>query len=172
MSKLHLNQSGTTLIELTIIAVIIGVLSAMAVPRWLEYLPQLRTKAAARETVSTLREARSLAISQKVTYGVYFDVYDGNCTLFANTTDPAEATFSEGDSVITKNAVGLAVRMNYTTFPDNCVIFDPNGSASGSGTVNVNSENYQTMYTIEILQATGRVKLHEGYYYADVEVTN
>jgi Tfp pilus assembly protein FimT len=167
MLRFHRNQSGVTLLELMVIAVMIGVLSAMAIPRWLEYIPQLRTKAAVRDAISTLREARSLAISQKTDYGVYFDVYDGNCTLFANTSDPTQATFSEEDSLISRKDIGLEVHMNYTTFPDNCVVFDPNGAASGSGTVTVNSANYQTMYTIEVLQATGRVKLHEGYYYGE-----
>ena len=165
--RFHRNQSGVTLMELMIIAVIIGVLSAMAVPRWLQYIPQLRTKAAVRDAVSTLREARSLAISQKTDFGVHFDVYDGNYTLFANTADPGEALFSEEDSVISRSPVGLEVQMNYTTFPENCVVFDPNGAASGSGTITVNSGDYQTMYTIEVLQATGRVKLHEGYYFVE-----
>jgi Tfp pilus assembly protein FimT len=172
MLVFHRNQSGVTLLELMVIAVMIGVLSAMAIPRWLEYLPQLRTKTAARDTISTLREARSLAISQKVDYGVHFNVYDGNYTLFANTSDPGQATFSEEDSVISRNDIGLEVRMNYTTFPDNCVVFDPNGAASGSGTIMVNSGNYQSMFTIEVLQATGRVKLHEGYYFGDPYMTN
>lgn len=168
MSRLHRNQSGVTLIELMIICVLIGVLAAMAVPRWLDYIPQLRTKAAVRSAVSALREARSLAISRKVDYGVYFDVYDNKFALFANTADPANQSFSEDDSVITRNDVGLDVHMNYTTFTDNCVVFDPNGSASSTGTVMLNSNHDQSMYTIEVLQATGRVKLHEGYYYADI----
>ena len=171
MLRLHRNQRGVTLIELTIVAVLVGVLAAMAVPRWLEYLPQLRTKAAVRDAVSTLREARSLAISRKVDYGVYFDVYDGNYTLFANTNDPANPVFSDQDSVISRSDIGLDVHMNYTSFPNNCVVFDPNGAASETGTVMVNSNNYQSSYTIEVLQATGRVKLHEGYYYADAYVT-
>jgi len=171
MFRLHRNQSGVTLIELTIVAVLVGVLAAMAVPKWLEYLPQMRTKTAVRDTISTLREARSLAISRKTDYGVYFDVYDGNYTLFANTADPANQAFSDEDSVITRNDVGLEVHMNYTSFPNNCVVFDPNGAASGTGTVMVNSGNYQSMYTIEVLQATGRVKLHEGYYYPETYVS-
>ena len=170
MLRLHRNQSGVTLIELTIIGVIISVLAAMAVPRWLEYLPQLRTKTAVRDAISTLREARSLAISRKVDYGVYFDVYDINYTLFANTSDPNEPTFSEDDSVLTRDDIGLEVHMNYTTFMDNCGVFDPNGAASSTGTVMVNSGNYQTMFTIEVLQATGRVKLHDGYYYAETHM--
>lgn len=160
-------EDGVTLIEMTIIAVVVSILAAMTVPRWLEYLPQLRTKAAVREAVSTLREARSLAIAQKVPYGVYFDVYEGNCTLFANTVDPGEPLFSDLDSVLTKKAMESDVHMGYTTFPDNCVVFDPSGAASSSGTLTMNSRNYQSVYTVEVLQATGRVKLYEGYHYVE-----
>jgi Tfp pilus assembly protein FimT len=159
-----MNEDGVTLIELTIIAVVISVLAAMAVPSWLEYLPQLRTKAAVREAVSSLREARSLAIAQKVPYGVYFDVANGTCCLFANTVDPANPFYTDADSVVTDEKIGGGVHMGYTTFSNDCVVFDPNGAASGSGAIVMNSENYQSMYTISVLQATGRVKLHDGYY--------
>jgi Tfp pilus assembly protein FimT len=160
----RMNEDGVTLIELTIIAVVISVLAAMAVPRWLEYLPQLRTKAAVREAVSALREARSLAIAQKVPYGVYFNVDKGACCLFANTADPANPLFSDADSVLTNEELGNGVHMGYTTFSNNCVIFDPSGAASSSGAIIMNSANYQSMYTVSVLQATGRVKLHNGAY--------
>ena len=160
------------MVELTIIAVIVSLLAAMAIPRWLEYMPQLRTKTAVRDAISTLREARSLAISQKTDYGVYFDVFDGGYTLFANTAGPQEPSFSEDDSVVCRSNIGLDVHLNFTTFPDNCVVFEPNGAASESGTVTVNSGNYQTMYTIEISQATGRVKLHEGFWFAEAQILN
>lgn len=168
MPRLHRNQSGMTLIELTIIAVLIGVLALMAVPRWLEYIPQLRTKTAVREAVSKLREARSLAVAQKVPFGVHFDCSEGRYVVFANTCDPANPVFSDADSVLTRNDLGLDVCLNYTSFHDNSVVFDPSGAASSTGTVLLNSGDYQSMFTIEVVRATGRVKLHRGYYFTDI----
>lgn len=170
MSRLHRNQSGMTLIELTIVAVLIGVLASMAVPRWLDYIPQLRTKTAVRNAVSMLREARSLAVAQKIPYGVHFDCNEGRCVLFANTCDPVNPLFTDADSVLLHNELGLDVCMNYTSFHDNSVVFDPSGAASSTGTILMNSGNYQSMFTIEVLQATGKVKLHNGYYFADLIV--
>jgi len=168
MVRLHRNQNGVTMMELMIITVIIGVLATMAAPSFFEYLPQLRTKAAVRDAISTLREARSLAISQKTDHGVFFDVVEGGYTLFANTSVPDQLTFSAEDSVVSRFNLGRDVYMNHTTLPANCVIFHPNGAASQSGTVSVNSGNYQSMYTIEISQATGFVKLHEGFWESGV----
>ncbi len=167
MQKFHRNQKGMTLIELTIVAVLIGVMAAIAVPRWLDYIPELRTKTAVRDAVSKLREARSLAVAQKVPYGVQFDCSEGKYVLFANTCDPGVASFTDADSVISKNKLENNVCMNYTSFSDNCVIFEPSGAASSTGTVLMNSGNYQSMFTIEVLRSTGKVKLHRGYYYAD-----
>jgi Tfp pilus assembly protein FimT len=155
------NENGTTLIELVIVAVLIGLLSAMAVPRWLEYLPQMRTKAAAREAVSTLREARSRAISQKVPYGVYFDTENGECVMFCDTDAPGDNLYVEGDSTIMTRKMAHDVQMGYTTFDGNVVFFQPSGEASNTGSVTLTSENYRTMLVIDILAGTGKVKLSE-----------
>jgi len=155
------NENGTSLIELVIVAVLIGVLSAMAVPRWLEYLPQMRTRAAARDAVSTLREARSRAISQKVPYGVYFDTQRGSCVMFCDTDSPGANTYVESDSTIMTRSIAHDVRMGYSTFDNNVVFFQPSGEASMTGALTLTSENYRTTLVIDVLAGTGRVKLTE-----------
>ncbi len=169
MKRMHKRQSGVTLVEMTIIAVLASVLAAMAVPRWLEYIPQMRTKAAVRDVVSTLREARSLAISRKVPYGVRFDYDQGHYSLFQDSDNPGDEYFSESDSVITDSPVGTDVYMQYTTFNDNAVFFNPDGSASMSGTVMFESVNYQTQLTVEVWAATGRVRMVEGYSFMETQ---
>ena len=168
MKQLHRRQAGVTLIEMTVIAVLVSVLAALAVPRWLTYIPQLRTKAAVRDVVSTLRTARSLAISQKIPYGVFFDVDAGEYVLFCDTDSPGDNKYSVSDSVITSKPVGTDVGMGYTTFTDNAVVFDASGEASMSGTVLFSTGDYTRMFTVEVLAGTGKVKMVDGTSYIEV----
>ncbi|GAB4316864.1 MAG: hypothetical protein Kow0074_05110 [Candidatus Zixiibacteriota bacterium] len=169
IKRFHSRRNGVTLVELTIVAVLASVLAAMAVPRWLEYIPQMRTKAAVKDVVSTLREARSMAISRKVPFGVYFNAEDGSYVLFEDKDAPGNETFASLDSVITVSPVGTDVEMKFSTFPDNAVFFNPDGSASLSGTVMFESANYQTQYTVEVWAATGRVRMVEGYSFIETQ---
>lgn len=168
MKQLHRRQAGVTMIEMTVIAVLVSVLAALAVPRWLAYIPEMRTKAAVRDVVSTLRTARSLAISQKIPYGVFFDVDAGEYVLFCDTDSPGENKYGVSDSVINTKPVGVDVGMGYTTFTENAVVFEANGEASMSGTVLFSSPNYSRMYTVVVLAATGKVKMVDGPSYVEI----
>ena len=162
MAALHRDRKGTTLIELMIICAIISVLSAMAIPSWLEYMPKLRAKTAVRAAVSALREARSLAITEKTRFGVYFDSNNKNFVLFADMVNPGSGTYDTGDSVVTRTDLGSNVTLGGTTLPGSTVVFDMNGSASQSGTVTFTTSDSQLSYTVDILAATGRIKMTAG----------
>jgi len=73
MKKLTKSQHGITLIELLSTVVIISIVSAMAVPRFQVAIERVKFRSANRDIVSTMRLARSLAVSDKHQYGVYFD---------------------------------------------------------------------------------------------------
>ena len=163
MRHLHKRVAGVTLIEMTIVAVLASVLAAMAVPRWLEYIPQMRTKAVCRDVVSTLREARSLAITRKVPFGVNFDLAKSEYSLFEDSDNPGGMSFGTSDTVLTKSPIGVDVALNLTTFTNNTIFFSPDGSASMTGSAIFASMNYQTQYSIEVWAATGRVRMVEGY---------
>ena len=59
--KVLRNKKGYTLIEMMVVVAIIGVLSAMAVPTYISYLPHLRLNSAVRDLISYARSARSQA---------------------------------------------------------------------------------------------------------------
>jgi len=162
VAALHRDRKGTTLIELMIICAIISVLSAMAIPSWLEYMPKLRAKTAVRAAVSALREARSLAITEKTRFGVYFDSNNKNFVLFADMVNAGAGTYDTGDSVVTRTDLGSNVALGSTTLPGSTVVFDMNGSASQSGTVTFTTSDSQLSYTVDILAATGRIKMTAG----------
>ncbi len=160
--RLNRDNRGTTLMELMIICVIISVLSAMAVPTWLDYMPKLRTKTAVRSAVSTLREARSQSISEKRRFGVYFDANGKNFVLFVDKVNPGNGTYDTGDSLVTRTEFGSNAVMESTTLTGSTVVFDMGGSASQSGTVTFTTSDAAIRYVVDVLAATGRIKMTAG----------
>jgi type II secretion system protein H len=154
-------QRGFTLIELVSVVAIIGVIAAMAVPNFLSYTPKLRVKAEARDIVSQLRLARSMAIAERRPYGVHFNEGVGVFCLFGNTKDPASAEYTYDDSLLRADTVNADVAMAACTFANDCVVFNSRGSASGSGDLQLISLDGSTLMSINVLASTGRVKLTE-----------
>jgi Tfp pilus assembly protein FimT len=148
--------------ELMIICVLISVLSALAIPSWMNYLPKMRAKSAVRAAVSGLREARALSIAEKKRFGVYFDSNNKNFVLFADIINPGGGTYDTGDSVVTRTDFGSNVVLGSTSLAGATVVFDMIGAASQSGTVVFTTSDAQLSYTIDVLAATGRIKMIAG----------
>jgi general secretion pathway protein H len=65
---------GFTLLELLVVLIIAGLLTALASPLISNATPGLRTRVAAYEILSDLREARNTAISKSRTVDIIFDL--------------------------------------------------------------------------------------------------
>ena len=76
LKKIKSNR-GLTMIEMLMIGVIVGVVAAMAVPKLDRATEKMKFNTANRSITSALRLARSMAVTTKTNYGVYFD-YDAH----------------------------------------------------------------------------------------------
>lgn len=65
-------RAGVTLIDLVITILVIGILSAVALPRFVDAVDRLRTEAVARRIASDLNYARRMAIQSSRTVTVTF----------------------------------------------------------------------------------------------------
>jgi len=163
------NQRGVTLIELMTSVVIIGIVAAMAGPRFSHEMDKMEFRGAARNIVSSIRQARSLAISEKTPYGIVFDGTNGTYTLFKDIATSNPPAFQTGDSLYSVDTIpGQYVALS-STF-NGALMFRPNGSASESGTIIPFSyggdPGSATSYAlISVLSSTGRVRLDELYTY-------
>ena len=66
-------KSGFTLIEVIIVIGVIGIMSAIAIPNIISWLPDYRLRSAARDIVSCLQEAKLRAVKEDATTGIEFD---------------------------------------------------------------------------------------------------
>jgi len=159
------NNKGVTLLEMMIIAVVIGITSTLAIPRFGQVMDKLRLKTAGRDVVSSLRLARSSAVSQRDQFGVYFDLNSRQYVLFKDLANPGSFTYDAGsDSDMVTKTLPARVNFGNNSFSNSAVIFRSNGSASSSGSVELYSseEEYFGSFTVDVLSSTGRVKLISG----------
>lgn len=167
MKRLY-SRRGITLVELMSIVVIIGIIAAMAVPRFATTINRLRFRNAARHMVSMLRLARSHAITNKQPFGVYMDGTALTLTMFQDSQNPGTFTFEAGDSVITVDTLPHGFIYVGTDFGSQTLVYRPNGSASNTGNIHFLAYNPGediSIGSINVLASTGRTKLGPLYFY-------
>lgn len=156
------NQTaGFTLIELMATAAVIGIVAAMAVPKFDIAFDRMQFRAAEREIQSTIKLARSLSISDKERYGISFDQDNKTVTLFKDLMNTSSEDFVNGDSVVRVDTLPAEFGLLMTDCDNNVVVFRPNGSAAFTGGGNIYtyaSSDYASCYaSYGITAATGRI---------------
>ena len=170
MKKALSSERGLTLLEIMIGVVIIGIIASMAVPRFGIAMDRMKFRSVNRDVVSTLRMARSQAISEKNEYGVYFNNGDKTVTFFEKTGNVMDEYEDGLDRVVKVDTVGDApgasIDLIGTTLVNNVILFEPDGSATVGGivfTVDM-TEHTVGIAVISILPATGRVSIETTIY--------
>lgn len=163
------SKKGITLTELMAIVVIIGIISAMAVPRFSTTMNRLKFRSAARNIVSKMRLARSQAITKKQQCGVYIDSDKKTLTMFIDNHNPGACSFeSSGDSILAVDTLPSGFVYFKTDFGSPALVYMPNGSASSTGGVwflSYTEDDNINYGSVEVLAATGRTKMGSLHYY-------
>lgn len=159
-------QKGITLVELLTTVVIIGIVAAMAVPRFQKAFERIKFRSANREITSSLRLARSKAVSTKEQHGVFFNSDDLSWTLFKDKENPGGMVFEAGDSVIKVDTLPVEFNFLQVDNASSTIVFRPNGTTSVTANVvtMANTPDMVGIHQHNILAATGRIETQSDYY--------
>ncbi len=160
---------GVTLAELIAVIGIIAVISAMAIPNYLAWLPKSRLNGAARALSADLHLARMRAISENRVFTVKFDINNNRYTLYGEngpvkTVDIEKMFKGIGYGYMPgKNPSGKKIKRSVTfSGKPPKVSFRPSGFSNKSGSIYLmpsGNADIKTQIVITVI-LTGRVRLY------------
>ncbi len=165
-------RGGFTLIEITVVVIVIALVSSLAIVRLDGVLPSTRTESAAREILATLDFARLQAIAKAQPYEVVLDFreqqygirlpFDREGVVIPNVEDRPMLSWNKmQDGVVLKSV--LDARGDLLEEGQYSIVFDPQGAARQVYLYlgNENNENFEL--TIRVLALTGIASVIQGH---------
>jgi len=150
-------DSGFTLIELMVVIGIVGILSAIAIPSYFQWLPRHRVGSAARAVMSTLEFARINAVKTNADVAVIFDWANERLTVESGATTLRTRQLPGDVDLQNIDLVGIAVTINgHEGTP---VTFNGHGFSSESGGVVVENTKNDTISRIINLTLGGNASI-------------
>lgn len=172
----HRMTDGFTLLELIIVLIIIGISSALVVPRFIGGMGGLDLKAASGKVAASLRYARSQAVAQKKSYAVVFDLEQNRLTIRSESGGETEEsdTVDEGTAGNSQKKrynlpEGIFFRRvaeegeRYVEEDDTesfTIGFYSSGASDGGEIAIINDRERRYIVTIDVI--TGSVRLKRG----------
>ena len=161
-------ERGFSLIELIVVLVIIGMAAAVTAPFIFWTLERVEIRAAVKEIASSLRYARSVAISEKKEMRFYLDLDER--LYWLDTRREGDGTSPPAVYPTAKRSLNSLVNVDLFVRGEDefdqgtvMILFSPFGSSSGGQfNLKTHEESSRPLYfTVKVDPVTGRVKTKE-----------
>lgn len=150
------NQNGFTLTELMIVVLIVSVLSALAIPSFLQWRQNLEFRKTTRDLVSILREAKSRSIKTNLEHRVEYAATNKQYRMTQGNRSNNSTSWNTVVYDWTELPSGVRIDANVNTIQMNT-----NGTANG-GTILIQNDELKTVYEIRVAR-TGRIRIPAFY---------
>ena len=159
-------QAGFTMAELMIVIVIIAILSAIAVPSIINWLPNYRLKSATRDLFSNFQKAKMEAIKRNVTIVLDFVPANNKYEMFVDdgagvSGNANNFTRDSGETLLGTFVMPNDVTLNSASFSGSTqkAGFNSRGLPANSRIGNVIFQNNNSRYYKTSLSSAGNIKL-------------
>ncbi len=144
-------KRGFTLIEMMVVVAILGIMAAIAIPNFRQYIMQSRLNGAARQVMSDFMSARMTAVSQNRKVKIFF--FSNHQYKICDDADN-NGTVSDGEGTVqTRDVQNDYPGVTFTSTAD--PIFNLNGTANGTTITLTNPSGTRTVS----LATTGRAMI-------------
>ena len=150
---------GFTLLEVMTVIGIIAVISTIAIPHFIGWLPKYRLGSAAREILTAMQYGRLTAVKNNADVQVIFSPDQDNYRVFADYDGDQDQDADE--PTIRSGQMPKGVYLKETNFAGNAFSFDGRGLASGSGGT-ISLENNSKDQTQIRINRTGNSRILAG----------
>jgi prepilin-type N-terminal cleavage/methylation domain-containing protein len=159
------NDSGFSIIEVIIVVTIISILTAIAVPGFMAWVPKYRVRDAAQDLYSNVQWTKMQAIKHNKTWGIVFDAAADKYYVCSDRGPVSSPTplladwISFGDNTIERTVTladyGSGVQFT-DAFATTAIDFNSRGFpvlAAGTTNVPLTNEAKSDTYTVEVLSS-------------------
>ncbi len=154
------------MLELLTVVAIMGVVTAIAIPSFVNYYPHIQLKNVSTAIYSSLQGARAQAVGSSAHYGIRFDLSSTPPTLLLMTRPGSSSAWTQASASAPRSLEG-AIYVNkvtvdgtaYTSGTTGVISFEPVGTASNATVVVQNARDTNDTISISVNPATGRVKI-------------
>jgi type IV fimbrial biogenesis protein FimT len=156
--------SGFTLMELMVTIAIIAILSAIAIPNFIAWVPKFKLGGGCRDVLAILQKTRVQAVKDNTNYVLMFDTGNESYTAFLDDgagtpANSGNGVLDGGERVLVQKTLANGIDISATTLPGDLVVFNTQGIASTAGTITLtdNSGNVRQIF----LELAGSSRIQE-----------
>lgn len=154
---------GFTLMELMVTIAILAILSIVAIPNIIAWIPKFKIGGASRDVLGILQKTRVQAVKDNANYVLTFDTGNASYTAFSDDgagtpANSGNGVLDAGERILVQKTLENDIDISATTLPGDLVVFDTQGIASSAGTITLTDNSGNVRQIVIELAGGSRIQ--------------